>query len=330
VEASYKSVSAAISERLKSTTVARRVVLLLLTAGGAAIATIAQFTQVPPSGFLSGWQLAGIFGAAFVFLGATYSIIAEPDASSQLETARVALDEALRIQRQSDDHKYAVLGLQTDIDRATNLYFTLFSMRNALEQVELKSDDPEAEVTRALFRAALDHLPRALGFETRHFWTVGVYRASVGTDGETELVLVEQHRSIQCDIAKARKWKPGTGFAGISFTNSKELILDDANHETVRMMAAGANLNSRQGDDEKYVSFAVSPILVNGDKMPWGVAIATSNQAGHFRIDQVGVQAAECVRALSGMVALGVCLIRRPPTKAKEKDDERTKDIGVS
>jgi hypothetical protein len=259
----------------------------------------------------SGWQITGIIATGLVFLGGIYTAL-EDSTPAVLEEAREAIEKARDAERFYRDRLIDLDVVEEDSRRASALYLAMYLMRGALERIDTNAPAAEQDVPSALIRAAQQHLPIALDFQIHHQWTVAVYRAEAQPDGKKLLVLCDHLRAIQCDTKDARKWPEGTGFMGVAFTNRKEIIVDDARHATTRSFFALAGDQRRSYDDDRYVSFAAVPILVGANDEPWGVAIATNDQAGHFSLDEEpGVRTSEAVRALGGMVELGVSICRR-------------------
>lgn len=310
MEAAYNKLSEAISKSLRSAALALKIARTCFITLFAAIAGAAQFTEFWP-GTPTWSQQVGIAATIFVALGGLYASIADNNAPQQLEEARQALDRArdLEIKSQARGSEYLVI--EEDLRRASSLYLSMHSMRGALERIAHEGKDLEVSIPNALFQAAETHLPRALGFRMEDQWTVGIYRAELTASGRHQLVLADQLRAIKCEPEKARKWPEGVGFTGIAFTNRKEIIVDDASHPTVANVFSLPKDMARPHDAAAYVSYAIVPILLGNENIPWGVAIATSNVPGHFNLDvQPGVHAAEAVRGLAGMVALGISVVR--------------------
>lgn len=295
----------------------------------AALAGGAQFFEFYP-GEPSGYQIFGIVATAVVFVFGIYIGFADENAPQELERARRALD----LSRRDDDEQYrrayeAELAIE-DKRRAGALYLAMHRMRGALERLEPVDGVIEGAVPKALLTAASQELPIALGFETSHEWTLGIYRAeNAATPGRKQLRLVAHKRAIDCEISEARVWPEGIGIMGTAFVNKRDIIIPDANEPTLRSIFARHDQLARPIDEERYVSFAAIPVLVGGDDTPWGAVIATNNQPHHFSTDSAhGVQTAEAVRAVAGMVALGVSISKR--LHPGEADSQGSQQGGMS
>jgi hypothetical protein len=69
--------------------------------------------------------------------------------------------------------------------------------------------------------------------------------------------------------------------------------------------------DSKPDDKLHYKSLFAVPIFVGATEEVWGVAMATSNKAGHFGNPHTsGVQPEEAVRSLAGLTALAVSVVR--------------------
>lgn len=174
-------------------------------------------------------------------------------------------------------------------------------------------NDSLTDVVQTFLKLTDRLLPVALGFAQADQWTICVYRAVPNHGGRDKLVCTAHNRAIMCDIAEARVWEEGVGVAGISFANRQEVIVPNmhaAGLGSVFNIAAGA----RGYDAERYRSMAVVPVKVDGQQKPWGVVIATNDRFDHFTLDKdVGLQTAEAVRAVAGMVALAVAVCKNDP-----------------
>jgi hypothetical protein len=296
-----------IASLLKRAKIAAQLVRSVFVTFGATIAGVAQFMDFQ-NGSPTSWQLTGIFATICVFLGAAYSIIVDEGAPEQLERARRAVDKArdIEIEYSSAIARYGLY--ETDVRRASSLYLATMAMRQVLEV--FASTRPSVGTLPEMMMVAVEpHLPDALGFQMHHQWTIGIYECQQAPNGIQELVLTAKRRAIDCDIKNARRWLPGTGFLGVAFTNKKAVFIENANDDQIRDIFA-ANGNHNPHDDERYVSYAIVPILVGPNDAVWGVAIATSNAVGHFSAKpDEGVKSSEGVRALAHMMALGIALM---------------------
>ncbi|MBL0934859.1 MAG: hypothetical protein IBJ07_08920 [Rhizobiaceae bacterium] len=304
-----------IAGRLDAAKRANKTVKGVFVAGAAAVAGIAQFADF--SGQPSVWQMAGITATSLVLLGALYSIFVEKDAEEELKVAAAAIDAAQIVENEYRQQIQLFDEYAADARKATNLYLAMHLMRGALERLPL-GGTVEEDLAGTLLSAAHQQLPIALGFETHHQWTIGIYKAGAAVEGDgIDLKIAGDLRAIPCDHSNARRWPSGKGFIGFAHAQRREIIVDDVREPTVRGLFMLPGELHRPHDGERYVSFVSVPILVGDDDSPWGVAIATNDQSGHFMVQEPpGVHAAEAVRALAGMVALGVTMIKRPSRAA--------------
>ena len=113
-------------------------------------------------------------------------------------------------------------------------------------------------------------------------------------------------RKIPCELSATRAWPEGVGVAGIAYSMNKEIIIKDMSSPETMAMFDLKQMN-RDYDKARYASMVAVPITVGTNSTPWGVAVATSDQAGHFSTDQsYGPPTTEPVRAIAAMSALAV------------------------
>lgn len=297
----------AIEGYLSKARFAGRVVRLGFISVGAATAGAAQFMDWDPSG-PSGAQVVGIIATLLVLLGGVYTGLVDEGAPQQLETARKAIEKAAQFEAQYERYQQVYDIYEKDTRRVGNTYLSVMAMRRVLEAAAFQKPDG-ARLAHLFLEAAQEHLPDALSFQNHHQWTIGIYKAETGDHGIQELVLVAKLRAIDCDIARARKWPTGTGLAGIAFTSRKGLTVENVNDPQIRELI-GANGQSRGEDSSRYVSYSIAPILVGPNDAPWGLVIATSNQEGHFSLEEgPGIKTDEAVRAVAGMMEIGVAFL---------------------
>jgi hypothetical protein len=308
--------SAAIEKHLKASAKAGKLVRGCLIATGAGIAGIAQFMDFGTNG-PSMWQILGVVATILVFLGGLYLAVAEENAAGELEAARVAVERAKDAENMFREATEDYKSYQQDILRANALYLCMQTMRGALERSD-QTQSTAADIAKNLVNAAHPWLPQALGFEMHHRWTIGVYEARIGSAGQQVLVLLEKIRAVDCEISKAREWPTNTGYMGAAFTNRKEILIENANDPSMLSVFSPASDSGRPHDAGRYVSYAIVPILIGPEDAPWGIAIATNNEVGHFSPSEgPGVHAAEGIRALAGMMALGATFIKADGVTAK-------------
>jgi GAF domain-containing protein len=267
------------------------------------LAGIAQLVTQP-----QGWGVAGMAGAVVAAIGGIVVAITEQDASSDLERARAAIAQA----KEFEDEALKLDAYKQDVRKATELYSALRTMREVLE-ISVQIDGKTlSDVIDDYYKLARRSLLIALGFELEEHWTVCIYKAeAMPGGGKIELACVRHERTVDCKVEEARRWPEGVGVAGYAYSNNKEIIVPDLNDP-----ALGTTFNlgerARDYDEVRYRSIAAIPIRVS-EKI-WGIAVATSSRPGHFLIhsDEGGIQAAEGLRALAGMIALAVAVKEKP------------------
>lgn len=273
----------------------------MFVAAGSAVMGVTQFLQVEAGKPLSWVQIAGIAASIVVFFGAVFVLITEDDASEELATARRASEEL----REAQDAVDAYSVYDEIIDKQVNLYQALMVMRGVIERAVVTGDKISL-VTKSLLELTDRLLPVSLGFAQADHWTICIYRAVPNHVGRDKLICAAHNRAIKCEINEARAWEEGVGVSGIAYANRQEIIVPNmhaAGLGSVFNIAAGA----RPYDSERYRSMAVVPVKVDGQQKPWGVVVATNDRYNHFTLDEgVGLQTAEAVRAVAGMVALAV------------------------
>ena len=188
--------------------------------------------------------------------------------------------------------------------QATNL------MRGVIERAAGSGLD-EDKLAGLILKACDRSLPIAMGFQQADQWTIGIYKASPLKDGRYELVCIASKRAIECDASEARRWREGTGIAGVCFSINDEVVIPDLQAQGIRSVFGSAANEVRQYDAERYRSMVAVPINVGKDAQPWGVIAATNDRVDHFAATASnGLSNHEGARALAGMVALGVALSR--------------------
>lgn len=298
--------SVARSNHSKSVAFASKFVKGVLILGGALVAGVAQFCTWPTGGSPDAAQVAGMLATAVVAVGGLYVTFTEADAATAVATAEKAMDVAQQMEAAFDD----VDEFFDDSARLAETYQLCLTMRGAIEQSALGFTGGIKGLVGNLFDLASRPLTVAIGFNQSDRWTLGVYMAMPAAEaGKVQLKTVAQKRAIECGLDDARIWPEGVGIAGICYTNSREIVLPDLRAEGMRAVFGPRNL-TRQYDTERYVSMVAVPVKVSGREKPWGVIVATSDQAGHFSADtQPGFKNDEPVRALAAFIALAVAMM---------------------
>jgi hypothetical protein len=272
---------------------------------GSAVAAIAQLAQFPSTG-PTAWQIAGIGASVIVAVGGIFVWITEDDAPRELSMARKAVEKA----------REALVGYQelyeiaSENDRLVYLIQAIYLMRSVIEQAA-GSSTTETRMAHLVLEACDRSLPIAMGFQQADQWTLGVYEARPLDGTRRELVCVATKRAIGCDPTTARKWKEGTGIAGVSYSVRDEVIIPDLQAEGISSVFGTATNEVRDYDTERYRSMVAVPIMVGKDVEPWGVVAATNDRVAHFSTSQRnGLSNVEGARALANMIALGAAVCR--------------------
>jgi len=287
---------------------ASRVVKSVLLIVGAALASVAQFAEFDKAG-PTAWQIVGIAASVIVCIGALYSAFVEEDAAEQLVLARNALEVA----REQQDQYQDLDRIDAEFEKAIELYQVLFLARGVIEQGTQLPSMTELHLVKIILEACKRSLPIAMGFAQADRWTVCIYKAQQDLAGSTTLECVAHKRAIECELKNARKWSPGTGIVGGAFSNKSEVIIDDLQVPSLQGIFGTAANVAKPSDSSLYRSMAAVPVMVAGQSQPWGVVTATNDRPGHFYAEAgTGIDAAEAVRALAGMIALAVACFNQP------------------
>lgn len=306
IASDLSEVSARLFKSMRDRSIKSRRAALFVKAGligvGSAFATIAQFMQFGPDG-PTAWQLIGIVASVIVAIGAAFVVLTEDDASKEMLVAHEALEKAREIQEESERYREN----EKAIERAVNLYSAISIMRGALERATVNKRVPD-DVIVAMMDLAARNLPIAMGFQQSDQWTICMYKAVQQPSGKYLLQCIAQDRAIKCSTADARSWPEGVGVAGISFSNAREVIVPDLQaHEFGSVFNVGSH--ERTYDSSRYRAIVAVPVLVDKQKIPWGVAVATSDRPYHFyQYAEPGIKTFEAVRALAAMAALAVAI----------------------
>lgn len=278
-------------------------VKVVLIVGAAAIAAVVQAIETAQSGKgVSALTATGIAAAVVVAIGGIFVTFSEKDSSEELETAREAVSRA----RDYNDEIERFQVVQDDVRRVTELYVAMTAMRRVILQAF-----PQIDIIRVIEQClgiARRSLLIAFGFRIEQHWTIGIYIAERDSKGDYWLRLVAQERSIPCPTVDARRWPAGVGAAGAAYAKRAEIIIPDL-LDSALGSAFTLGSYAKAEDDQRYRSIVAVPIRANDPERPWGVAIATSDNPGQFDIAAApGLQTAEALRALAGMVELVIKL----------------------
>jgi hypothetical protein len=197
--------------------------------------------------------------------------------------------------------------LAKEVDRGLELYNSMDVMRNAIEQ-SLAVPGIEANTIIAnCLEAASNSLLVAFDFDIQDTWTIAVFMAEQPSESDKVILRCVAHsRKINCDIKKARTWEAGVGIGGIAYSTGNENIIPDMSAPELGTVF-NLGTHARDYDAERYRSIAAIPIRIGANPIPWGIAVATSDQKGHFSAGASdGVSTTEPIRAIAAMAALAV------------------------
>lgn len=289
----------------KSVAAASKYVKGVLVLFGAAVAGLAQFWTWPAGGHPDTSQIVGMAATTIVLIGGFYVLATEKDAADAIAIADRALESVQVLETQFDE----IDDFLDSSSRLAETYQLALTMRGALEQSAIGTTGGIDGLIEKMFDLAARPLTIAIGFAQRDRWTLGIYKARPSSHpGKFELKAIAQRRAIECTLDEARVWPEGVGIAGIAYTNGREIVLPDLRAEGMRAVFGPRNL-TREYDADRYVSMVAIPIKVAGRTAPWGVVVATSDQAQHFSAERdPGFKSDEPVRALAAFIALAVAM----------------------
>lgn len=292
------------SRHSKSVSRASKFVKGVLIVGGACAAGVAQFITWPDGGSPAPANIVGIAASFAVLIGGLYVLWTETDAADAIEAAEKATDAAQEIEASHSD----IADLFEDFDRLVQTYQIGLTMRGGIEQAAIGSVGSIDTLVSGMFDLVSRQLAIAAGFAQRDRWTIGIYKAVIGTDGRAVLTCIAQRRAIECATSDARDWPEGVGIGGIAYVNAREIVVPDLRAEGVQAVFGPRGM-TRPYDSERYVSMVSVPIMVAGREKPWGVVNATSDSPGHFAAEsRPGFKTDEPIRTLASFCALAVAM----------------------
>ena len=289
-------------------------VKLGLVLGGATVAAVCQCVELAhANGEFSSWTIAGIAGAALVAVGGVFVAMTETDIATTLDVARKAIDEARLRERRMERFDADSAKLRREIGRGLELYNSMDVMRGAIEQSLSVPGVSAANIIHTCLAAARNSLLVAFDFSIEDTWTICVFMAQPTKESDKIVLRAIAHaRKIECDLTEAREWPEGVGVAGVSYSMGNEIIIPDMAAAELGTVF-NLNANIRTYDMERYRSMVAIPIRVGADKVPWGVAVVTTDRPGHFDIEPAdGVPTSEPIRAIAAMAALAICAVGQP------------------
>lgn len=283
-----------------------------LIGGGALVVAVAEGVEIANSnGAFSGWTIAVFAGAAIVAIGSVALALTEENAAKSLQAGRRAIENARFYRRQMGDFEIERKDLESEIERALQLYNSMDVMRGTIEEgLRLPNPDIQKIVGQCLENAR-NSLLVALDFDIRDTWTICVYMAERDASGKAELRCIAAERSIRCELSAARRWREGVGVAGVCYSMANEVIIPDmAAPEIATMFNLKAPM-TRDYDDTRYRSMAAIQIVPDKNQPPWGVALVTSDRPHHFSVEPTdGMPTAQPIRTIAAMVSLAVAATR--------------------
>ena len=312
-----------------------------LIAGGSAVASFMQFTQVQADGTYTGFQVTGMVASLIVAVGAVFVLITEDDATEEMFVATRAIGEAHDIDLEArttiseQDDLLAVTEYR--VEQMIELFNAYRDMRRTVEGLLVAPPQGDDSAIEKILLSCDRRLALALGFDQADKWTICIYKAEANGAVHTKVMrCLAHHRAVKCDLGNTRKWPEGKGIAGISYSNNAEIILPDLQAPGLEAVF-GAGEEKKRDDLEQYRSMCAVPIRIQGTEKPWGIVTATNNVLGHFSDNEDDRIRAEAIRALADMIEL--YLAARQPTsgagpatgaKAGSKRSARGSSSGAS
>jgi hypothetical protein len=312
-----RQISASLTAFSKKHFAASMFVKVVLVIGGATIAAVAQCIELAHSNDeFSAWTMAGLAGAVVVAVGGIFVAITETDISTILEVSGQTIEEARLRERRIELFNADRARLKKEIDRGLELYNSIDVMRGAIEQ----SLDVPGVTAKGIIQTSLisarNSLLVAFDFSIEDTWTICVFMAMPQKESDKVILkCIAQARKIECGIEVARQWPEGVGVAGVAYSMGNDITIPDVlAPELGTVFNLGSNV--RDYDNKRYRSMVAVPIRPGDRKIPWGVAVVTTDKAKHFNLHPSdGVSTSEPIRAIAAMAALAVQAVERiePP-----------------
>jgi uncharacterized phiE125 gp8 family phage protein len=221
---------------------------------------------------------------------------------AELELAREAIREASDLVHLMDDIDL----YKSEQRRTLELHQAMRQMRATIEK-KIASGINIDTLLELMFQAAESPLKAAFDFRVKDYWTICIYVAEENSsDHRRYLKCIAHRRTTACEMAKARRWQEGVGVVGAAYAYRQEVIIPDISApELGSAFRLAPDISTL--DDVRHRSFIAAPIQLDGEREPWGAVIATSDRPGHFSLNAgEGLQPAETLRSLAGMVSLAV------------------------
>ncbi len=251
-----------------------------------------------------------LVSAVLVFAAIVTSLFLDRRSSPTLVDAKNALDAAIdeKIEFEEVQQKFEKIedAYQNEIDRLSHLQAAREAIRVMLDDVAVSARDvADIELIERILVTVRRSLIIALGFESKHLYTIGVYEWNRKSALEASQLELRAHvRSIDCDITKAHKWKYGEGAAGEALAGNREVIYPDL---TSPELGSQSEQGAGPKNDIRYRAIVAKPIMINQTEI-WGMFCATSDQPGHFSTTNRAYVDVAC--SIAGMIGLALRINR--------------------
>ena len=192
--------------------------------------------------------------------------------------------EAKNIADENQELKWKVHYLTVEIDYLNTLRASAaawLEMERQYLELKINSLDQFRDLLWNFLAIVVEAREKFFGVEASELWNFVIYVYSQNLD---RLIPVWREKShLHPSQGLGRHWKPGQGHVGKAFVDCNSKITGDATDPTVaNLMAPPASL-IQYYDQTVYRSFASIPIkLVNTEKQPFGVLVATSDRVDRF------------------------------------------------
>ncbi|NRD89716.1 hypothetical protein C8024_10015 [Sphingopyxis sp. BSNA05] len=139
----------------------------------------------------------------------------------------------------------------------------------------------ENEIAIKMLSAVGHELSIACGFEQIDTWSISIQRPAKETEDGIEIDVLKpiaNKRAVDCDISRSRSWPIDVGVTGRVFQTKEPVRVGDMTDAAVQ-----SALGHEAVQPNVYRSIFATPIIPDGMDDCWGVVIATSDEADHFR-----------------------------------------------
>jgi hypothetical protein len=254
----------------------RRVLQIGFVLGGAALGgiggVVANIVADPLRAYA---HAASIVGLAAVLIGGLVFAFVDEGAPEAIARALAAIEGARVRDRTINE-------LEAEFRWITQLYGTAKALRELVEAaLDARTEEAKNALTGTL-GALLDVVVAqkdVLFGMTSERWNFAVYLYDRNAD---QLDCLICRRPIRAEeTAPHRAWRPGEGHVGLAFSRDEELVASDTADPQIEQLFRAHGAKHRDDDTIRYRSIASIPIRKRGDH-PFGVLVATSDQAGRF------------------------------------------------